>query len=350
MVWQSYQVCQFATDPKRSVQIGGKQLEPMSIVNIFTSYKQEENHFTNGLIALLRLSRYDRPRFIASFLRDQLSLEPKEGIDSFRVLRGIQGTVDGELCCKDCCIQFETKIASGTLRVEQVRNHLSQLQLRPEMLKKLVLLTPDDGNSKYIERFLLIDKHHVLHLEWKSVYNYLDNSIRNHTGTVFSELVRQFLERIHHRVFEQDIAGIIAKIDFGDRSEVYADRYLSEMEKGSWTKWNTPRQYKSLDGTGRKLMLYDRTRKGITVEVEIHEVRRTDSELDYPWSNIFVHDKLFIYRKPIPLSRIQTIPGFDNFGVHRKDRSAYRNITHEQYRQLTENQSKIREDRTSRST
>ena len=27
--------------------------------------------------------------------------------------------------------------------------------------------------------------------------------------------------------------------------------------------------------------------------------------------------------------------GFEDFGKHRKDRTAYRNITHEQYRQLT---------------
>ena len=65
------------------------------------------------------------------------------------------------------------------------------------------------------------------------------------------------------------------RIDFGDKSEIYEDTYLVTMTAGAWNRWNAPGEYKSLDATGRKLMLYDRNR-GITAEVEIRKVNRTD--------------------------------------------------------------------------
>ena len=103
------------------------------------------------------------------------------------------------------------------------------------------------------------------------------------------------------------------------------------MRRGEWTRWNTPRLYKNLDGTGRKMLLYDKTRKGITVEVEIAEVKRTDAEPKFPWSNYFVQDTLVIFPRPIPLDHIRAVPGLDKFGI---GQSAFRNITHEQYRKL----------------
>lgn len=42
--------------------------QPMTTVNIFTNYQQEENLFTNGLVALLELSRHERPPFAKTFL------------------------------------------------------------------------------------------------------------------------------------------------------------------------------------------------------------------------------------------------------------------------------------------
>ena len=96
----------------------------LSTANIFTKYEQPENHFTNGLISLLRLSTFEGPQFIKTFLSDLLSLTPVERIDCVRVLEGIGGHADAELRGKDCCIQFETKIESGTLDHAQVRRHL----------------------------------------------------------------------------------------------------------------------------------------------------------------------------------------------------------------------------------
>ncbi len=307
----------------------------MSTVNIFTRYEQKENDFTNGLVAILNLSRFDNPHLVTSFLLDELGLVPNGDLDTFRVLRGIQGTADGELRGEGCCIQFETKIVSGTLDAEQIDRHLKKLRTRSELVRRLVLLTPDESRSRYIQQFRSRDTDFILHLGWKRVYDFLLRSVANRAPCVFSELVRQFLERIRDMVFEQDIAGVIVKIHFGKKSEVYEDRYLADMKAGMWTRWDTPREYRNLDGTGRKLLLYDRTKQGITAEVEIEKVERTDTEPDYPWTNQFAPGTLRFFEPPISLSCIRRLVGFESFGVHRKDRSPYRNITREQYQELS---------------
>ncbi len=308
----------------------------MDTVNIFTSYEQEENRFTNGLISILRMSTLDNPRFLTSFLRGEFDRALGGRVHTFRVLEGIPGTADGELCGDDFRIQFETKIVSGSLRRDQIRAHLKHLQGQRERLKRLVLLTPDDSNSRYIKEFLALDATRLLHLGWKRIYDSLWNSIRSRSRSPFTELVRQFLEQIQDMVFKQDLAGIILKIHFGADSEVYPDKYLKELKADEWDRWDTPREYKSLDGTGRKLLLYDRTRQGITAEVEIKNVKRIKWAQAYPWNNIFAPGTLRVFEKPIRLSRIRNMAGFEDFGRHRKDRTAYRNITHEQYRELTE--------------
>lgn len=307
----------------------------MNDVNIFTNYRQEENHFTNGLISLLSLSRLQSPNLLFSFLDTNIGVVPERELDTFRVLRGIRGTADAELRGTNSCIHIETKIVSGSLDAVQVRRHLKQLRRCPEKFKRLMLLTPDDSKSRYIEDFCSIEPKLVVHVGWKRVYDFLKDSVDAHPASVFGELTRQFLDRIHKTVFAQDQAGIILKIDFGDRSEVYAEDYLAEMVAGEWTDWNTPREYKSLNGTGRKLLLYDRTRQAITIEVEIRNVKRTNRFRRYPWTNFFAPDTLHVFEPPITLARIRRLEGFENFGMHRKDRNAFRNITREQYRELT---------------
>lgn len=315
-------------------------MESEHAVNVFKTYKQEENNFTNGLCSLLRLSIHERPRFIASFMKELLDLTIHGALDSrvrVRVLRGIQ-LADAELSGGSCCIRFETKVASGTLRHEQVRRHLRELDRRPGRLKRVVLLTPDDSESSYIKEFLFRYKPTVVHLGWRSVYDYLlEKSAAGNMSPLWAELVRQFLERIHERVFEQDMAGVITKIAFGEHAEVfptttaehkgYLDLLLTDK------RWNTPRPYKELDGKGRKLLLYDGIAGSITAEVEIKRVEHIPYERDFPSSNVFAGEPT-IFPSPISLAHIRSIPGFENFGKYQKDRSPYRNITREQYRQL----------------
>jgi len=305
----------------------------MSRVNIFTRYEQRENDHTNGFVSLLSLAPLGHPRLLSRLLSKQLGLRGTFNPIDFLVLRGVEGYADGEVSAADFCIWFETKIVSGSLREDQVRQHLKMLEAKPQKRRYLVLLTPDDGRSSYIKRFLEIDPR-VRHLEWRRAYDLLNQPAGLDANSVFSALAHQFRDHIQETIFEQDLAGGILKISFGDKSEVYAGTYLDKMKAGKWPRWNSPRQYKSLDGTGRKLLLYDRTRQGVTVEAEIGKVVETRSEPDYPWTNKIVPGSMRFFDPPIPLGHIRSLEYFQDFGVHRKDRNAFRNLTREQYRLL----------------
>lgn len=303
----------------------------MNRVNIFERYEQRENDYTNGLISLLSLSPLGNQQLLAQLLNERLDLPGNYKPTNYKVLRGIDGYADGEISASDFYVLFETKIISGTLREDQIRRHLQKLDEQVPVRRYLILLTPDDGYSSYVKHFLAIDPR-IRHLEWRCVYDLLEPSAERDEHSIFSELAKQFRDHVREKIFEQDLAGGILKISFGEKSGVCAETYLDEMRAGEWVRWNTPRQYKSLDGTGRKLMLYDRERQGITIEVEIGSVIKTHSEPDYPWTNEIVGMKFFI--PPIPLDRIRSLENFQDFGVHRKDRNAFRNLTREQYRLL----------------
>jgi predicted HNH restriction endonuclease len=49
---------------------------------------------------------------------------------------------------------------------------------------------------------------------------------------------------------------------------------------------------------------------------------------------VFAKDSLKIFGVPIPVEHIRTIAGLEHFGVHKKDRSPYRNLTKVQYLSL----------------
>jgi len=299
------------------------------MVNLFTDYKQRENRFTNGLIGILKLAEIEDDAFIHTFFMELLNIDVATPLISVQVLEGYEEscTADAVFTAKNTSLFMETKIVSATLRMEQIQKHLSDLQGKAEDFKYLILLTPDDSGSSYIKGWLDIDASRMRHLEWRRVYEYLS---RYQCKTcVLRSVIEQYLSTIKEMIFEQDIVGIIAKISFGKDSGVYSDCYLKEMRDGKWTKWNTPRRYKNLDGTGRKLLLYDKERKAITVEVEIAKIEETKQEQDYPFTNWFREDTLNVLGKPIGFEIIETIDGFENF-TH--ERAPYRNVTHEQYR------------------
>lgn len=278
--------------PKEGKESGAidRVLEP----NIFRHYVQVENQFTNGFISILGLSWLAHSQLPGSFL-DMLGIKSASGARTIRVLRGIDGTADAELSGDDFCILFETKIKRGSLDGEQIRRHLERLECRSEAQRRLVLLTPDDTSSSYIKRsredgmrpFPLLGNDCIRHIGWKDVYELVANSIERETTDLLSELFRQFLSWIYERIIEKDIYGIVQKVSFSPATGLNADTYLDELrsEAGVGRQWNTPREYKSLDGKGRKLLLYDRNRHGITAEVEIQGVQRTDQESGFPWTN-----------------------------------------------------------------
>ena len=302
------------------------------MANLFTHYSQEENRFTNGLLSLLELSYSSDQQLFVDFFSDVLAMRVCNKNSIFKVLQKITGTADGEISNDKMCLLFEVKIRSGTLRKDQICSHLMQLVKKTQKLRKLILLTPDDSASSYIEQTRRLSKD-IIHLEWKRVYSFLEAYAQKHRSPL-SSVISQYLKVIRDRIFTQDIAAVIVKIDFSERSGVASTSYLREMEQGEWDDWRTPRKYKHLDGRGRKLILYDKTQKALTVEVEIAKVKKTRIERDYPWSNKFASRTLKIYYHPIPVEDIRRVDRLEHFGIHRKDRSAYRNITQEQYRAL----------------
>jgi hypothetical protein len=302
----------------------------MRTVSIFSSYKQE-NQFTNGLLSLVELSKKVTSKFAATFLKELLPQGPQGQIETFHVLKEIEGAADAELCSKGFCIRIETKIWSCRLRDEQVHRRLCELERSKKKLKRLVLLTPDDSNSAYIKRFRSLDPTRILHLEWRRVYEFMLKH-KDDLGPVFAELVDQFLDLIHDTVFEQDIVGVILFIRFGKKSGIDPNTYLKEIENEPWDSWSTPpKEYKGLDGTGRKLLLYDKTRQAITVVGEILKRRRTNYYADYPWTHFFAPGTLRILDPAIPVREIHRLEGFKYLG---KCQNACWNVTQEEYRRL----------------
>jgi hypothetical protein len=302
-------------------------------VNLFTDYKQQEDRFTNGLVSILKLSELQDRTFIPSFFRDLLNIELHAPSIRAQVLRGydVKSNADAVFLASNTRVCLESKIVSASLRQEQIQKHLQNLHKAPEDIRYLVLLTPDDSGSSYIGAHLDTDTGHIKHLEWRRVYEYLLVYEHNCTNTVLRSVIRQFLATIKDMIFEKDIVGIISKVSFGEHSEVYAHCYLDEMRAGKWTKWNTPRLYKNLDGTGRKLLLYDKERKAITVEVEVSKVEETHDEADYPFTKWFADGSIRVLEPPISAETIESMTGFEKF-TH--ERAPYRNLTHEQYRSL----------------
>ena len=68
--------------------------------------------------------------------------------------------------------------------------------------------------------------------------------------------------------------------------------------------------YKGLDGTGRKLLLYDTTRQAITVEGEIKCTKETDY-FKYPYTHFFAPGTLRKLPVRIPVSHIRRLERFE---------------------------------------
>ncbi len=306
----------------------------MNPVNLFTHYKKKENHFTNGLVSILQLSKFQDKRFVHDFFKNKktLSLDVQRDIDTFKVLKGINGTADAELSNDDICCQLETKIVSYAIEERQIQSHLDYLEQSSQNIKKLVLLTPDDPGSNDVKQFTQRDSNNILHLEWKKVYTFFHDYAKDHQG-LLSEIIRQYSEKIRDEILKKDYVGVIFTIAFNEVTEVREDTYQDEMRNGQWTDWKTPGKCKELDGKHRKLLLYDPVKKAITVEVEINKVEKTDEGGGFPYSNKFAPGSLDVYQNPIALENIRKIERFERFGIGQK---VYRNLTHEQYKQLRE--------------
>lgn len=304
----------------------------MNNVNIFRHYSQAENRYTSGLVSLLKMGSIVDHSLLEKFFKTLAGVKLLKNIN-FKVLRKYDGTADAEIVSGESIILLETKIVSGTLRKEQIKRHLFGLNKYPQKNKKLILLTPDSIGSHYINQFLKIAPNQITHINWNSAIQFLkEYKIKD---SLFSELIKEYIEEVKEEIFEQDISSVIVKISFGDNSGVYPEYYLEEFKNGEWDNWHTPKRYNELDGKGKKLILYDKN-LGLVLEVEIEKVGRIANRKAYPWSNKFVKDSLKIYKKPVTLQIIKRIPDIDNkFRNFDRCSTSHWNLTREQYQWLT---------------
>ena len=138
-------------------------------VNIFTTYSQKENHFTNGLISILKLISIEKKDFVKDFFQKVIPDVDfgAESIENFQVLKGYEqaSTADAILIGDSVIVQVETKIVSASLRKEQIDRHIGAFDNYLKKYNYLILLTPDDSGSTYIKKHT--ENKDVFHVEWK---------------------------------------------------------------------------------------------------------------------------------------------------------------------------------------
>jgi hypothetical protein len=273
------------------------------------------------------LSQYHgRPalkRFFSEFLPD---IRLSGDVRRCYVLRGTPGTWDAQLCGPNFRIIIETKIKSGALGSEQVIRHLEKLDTCPEETRVLVLLTPDESNSAYIQKDF-VEKfsgrnHHVRHLGWPRVRDFLEQFAEGRPS-VYSELVKQYLLEIRSKIFDQDYAGVIQKMAFTPETGLTEENWFKYARGGHW---DTEKKYNQLDSPGRLLLLYHHS-QGIVARAEVQDIRPVQKVFGF--RNIFVPGTLKHVKPVIPRARIEEVIGKD-LG----SRSPYFNVTRQQYQQL----------------
>jgi len=83
--------------------------------------------------------------------------------------------------------------------------------------------------------------------------------------------------------------------------------------------------------TFRRAVLYDAEVRGITVEVIVERVSEARRAEGFPWTNTFVPETLRFFDPPIGREELRRVDGLHSFA---RNQSPYRNLTHQQYREL----------------
>ena len=314
--------------------------------NIFTNYGQVENNFTNGLFSILELSQCQEREFPRRFFADLLKIDFLQGIESFKVLGGMNTTsqdkrtdnpvitVDGKVTGRDVSLFFETKIKSYTLDDDQNRRHLKRA-VYPchSKLKKLVVLTPDDGCSDFLKQRIAVDPTFIIHLRWMDVRDYLRSAKSSRwENIVLGKLVEEFVDVINETIEEQDYMGIIQKVAFNENVGLLCPKDCIEQLMKYDEGWGLPKKRNELDGKGRKLLIYSSVPKTVFCEAEVAGCEEDRREASFPWRYQVKPGSVVEFVPPIPLAKIEELPNFKNFG---KRRIAYSNLLRGEYKQLT---------------
>ena len=336
--------------------------EFLARVNVFEGYKQRENQFTNGLLALLELSTAQDMQFPQRFIETLLpQIQIKGPIKSFKVLKDYDKaknkrrqdveTVDAEIIAQDVFLAFETKINSYCPELpKQIEHHLVSVRSRTERTKKLVLLTPDDRDSRFVKDLLAIEPEMLLPLQWKEVFKHFQGEREHLKAGVFGELIGQYLDFIKQRIFEQDCVGYIMKMRFDTRDTgtgLTEDRYIEHITAKD-ASWGLAKEHKELKTPRRRLLLFDPKKQAITVEMEIERTEKRpdtekppDTEKGYPFRNVIKAGSQMRFDPPILVRSIEECGGKLRNFKKRGARTAYWRLLARQYDQLTQDVKKV---------
>lgn len=309
--------------------------------NIFANYGQAENNFTNGLFSLLELSQCEDSSLPRRFFTDLLNVDFPQGIPSFKVLGQMEPrcTVDAQVIGENVSLFFETKIQSYTLESRQIEQHLKAVRQCRSKVKKLVVLTPDDGCSDFIKERTALSPQFIIHLSWAAVRDYLIRESARWKGRVLEGLIKEYVAVINGTIEEQDFIGIIQKVAFNKKTGLSCREHCLTLLMDRDAEWGLPKQRNELDGEHRKLLLYsaegfEEGLKGVFCEAEVAGCEWDDSETDYPWRYRIKPESVNKFTPPIPVTRIEKLPRFEKFRA-RGVRTPYWNLLRSEYQYLT---------------
>jgi hypothetical protein len=116
---------------------------------IFATYKTGENRVTASILAVLRSLSLNRCEQILAALLEQSEFE----LIRFQnqPAKGGEGVPDAEII-SSCKLLIETKIKPNAVNADQLRRHLERFKDSKEITQKLLVLTPDTGQPKQIDK------------------------------------------------------------------------------------------------------------------------------------------------------------------------------------------------------
>lgn len=119
-------------------------------VNIFATYSTGENRVTASILAVLQSLSLDRMQRLLGALLEQSEFELVKFQN--QLSKGGKGVPDA-MIRSSCRVLVETKIKRGSVRSEQLKNHLARLDDATEENRALLVLTPDDKPPKAFDSF-----------------------------------------------------------------------------------------------------------------------------------------------------------------------------------------------------
>ena len=199
------------------------------INSIFATYKTGENRVTASILAVLSSLSIERAQQIISALLEESEFE----MITFQnqPSKGSKGIPDAQISAS-FKIVIETKIKRNSIRSDQIKQHLQRLDKSNESLRKLLVLTPDDGPPVQIDT---IQDNRLCWASFAALDQAIDELLSN-AKEVISEreafLLRELQAMLHAEKLitsDKNVLVIPARKAWPEYNEFYA--YVRQPER-----------------------------------------------------------------------------------------------------------------------